>query len=497
MSDAIDRLARVVISGDRMTASLRLEPGLADSEVTEDALRALLTARRIGAGEDDRPELIRRAIEEYRTTGGPVEVIIARATAPAHGVDGRFELDSAFTAQQANGADDGAVSFYDRSAFLVVRAGQRIGRVVAATDGEPGVDATGQLMPARAGAPCPLHFDDSVAVAEDGVVTSKVEGQLQIRSNLLRVVQMLAIAESVDFSTGNVDFPGDVTVRQGIRDCFTVKCAGDLNVRELVEAATLGIGRDARLHSGMAARDKGSISVGRDLMAKYLDSVQCVVGRDMRIVKEVQNCKAVVGRRFLGGDCAIIGGSLVVAGRAEVGQLGSQGGAPTELVIGRMENLESLAREALEMIPMLERSARGAAERLGQLQRSAVKYTPAQIEEMNQLRIEAETAQTSLAPLLGAIRKLAGSLAAHTEANLQVKRTIYPRVTIWLGACRAEFETAVRGPVRIRMDSKGRPFIQDVARGRAMPLGDVAKVAPVERFLDRQALAAAAEKAAA
>src|SRR5690606_5396997 len=138
---------------------------------------------------------------------------------------------------------------------------------------------------------------------------------------------------------------------------------------------------------------KGSISAGRDLTAKYLDSVRCVVGRDMRIIKETQNCRAVVGRRFVGPDCAIIGGSLVVAGRVEVGQLGSQGGAPTEAVIGRLEDLESLAREALELLPALERTARSATERLGQIQRSAVKYTPAQIEEMNQLRAEAEAAE--------------------------------------------------------------------------------------------------------
>lgn len=497
MSDAIDRLAKVVISGDRMTASLRLEPGLNEADVSEDALRALVTARGIGAGEEDRPELIRRAIEQYHQSGGPVEVVIARATAPVHGEDGRFELDPAFAEETDGDAGDAAVSFYDRSAFVVVRAGQRLGRLRPATQGKPGLDATGQVLPARAGASCPMQFDDSVLIADDGTVTSKIEGQLQIRSNLLRVAPLLTIAESVDFSTGNVDFPGDVIVRHGIRDCFTVKCGGDVTVRELVEAATLDIGRDARLLSGMAARDKGSISVGRDLTAKYLDSVQCVVGRDMRITKETQNCSAMVGRCFLGGDCAVIGGSLMIAGRAEAGQLGSQGGAPTELVIGRMENLESLACEALELIPALERAARSATERLGHIQRSAVRYTPAQIEEMNRLRAEAEAAEASLTPLLGAVRRLAGSLEAHTEADLLVKRIIYPRVTIWLGGCRAEFEQAVRGAVRIRLDSKGRPFILDVAHGRTMPLGDVAKVTPVDRFLDRRALAVAAEKLAA
>src|SRR5690606_34640131 len=167
-------------------------------------------------------------------------------------------------------------------------------------------------------------------------------------------------------------------------------------------------------------------------------------------------------------------------------QLGSGGGATTELIIGHMEDLESLAQQALELIPALQRTARSATERLEQIQRSAVKYTPAQIEEMDQLRREAETAEASLAPLLSAVRKLAGSLEAHTEANLIVKRMIYPRVTIWIGGWRAEFEQAAPGPLRIRLDSKGRPFIQDVARGRAVPLGEVARVTRVERFLDRE-----------
>ena len=54
-----------------------------------------------------------------------------------------------------------------------------------------------------------------------------------------KVSNTLEIDQNVDFSTGNIDFPGNVIVHRSVKDCFTVKARDDIEVRGLIEAATL------------------------------------------------------------------------------------------------------------------------------------------------------------------------------------------------------------------------------------------------------------------
>ncbi|MFG0283023.1 MAG: DUF342 domain-containing protein [Phycisphaerales bacterium JB039] len=495
--DTIDRLAKVIISGDRLTATLRLEPGIGD-ELTEDVVRGLLTGRGVDPFAADRPRRIAAAVEAYRDATERLEMVVAEGRAPVHGVDGRFELDPSLAPEQRarpRATDDGAVSFYERSAFTIVAAGQRIGRLIAPTEGQPGVDVMDGDLAARSGRPAPIRLDASVEADADGEVRSRVDGELQATGGLLRVVELLSVPEYVDFSTGNVHFPGDVVVGRGVRDCFTVRCGGDLTVRELVEAATLVVGRDAKLDRGMAAREKGSLTVGRDLDAKYLDNVHCVVGRDMQALKEVHNCHVVVGRRFIGPTCAVIGGALAVAGKAEIGQIGGESGSQTDVILGRIGDLEELARQALDLLPAVERAAEVAAERLEQMRRMAIKPTAQQTRELTELELEVEATEARLDPLRRAIEQIAESLSRHTEAELSVGKIIHAGATIWIGTHRAEFETAIKGPLRIHLSQLGAPVITDGVRGSAIPLADIAKVTTADR-LDATALRRATGRAA-
>jgi hypothetical protein len=91
-------------------------------------------------------------------------------------------------------------------------------------------------------------------------------------------------------------------------------------------------------------------------------------------------------------------------------------------------------------------------------------------------------------PLLQALCAVGASLERHTTGDLLVKKMIYPRVTIWIGAVRAEFEMAIKGPVRIRLNEAGEPVADDPARSTTVPLATVARVTPDDRFLDRDAL---------
>ncbi len=56
----------------------------------------------------------------------------------------------------------------------------------------------------------------------------------------------------MDFSTGNIDFEGDVRVLKGIRDIFEVRATGNIEVGGLIEASTIDAGGSVFAKGGMA-----------------------------------------------------------------------------------------------------------------------------------------------------------------------------------------------------------------------------------------------------
>ncbi|MGP1271774.1 MAG: FapA family protein [Phycisphaerales bacterium] len=506
MSSELENKVRVRLSDNHLTATLQIEAGTDPSLVTEQLLIGVAVAR--GVPESDAlRERIRIAEERYDPAAPErFELVIAEGTSPRPGENGRFELVPALDEirerarrirRRFRGADENDTSasvddrtpdgdpdepticHYDRSTLLLVEPGETIGHIIPNTPGVDGVDACGVRLRAKDGVPCTLDIDpETVRRDENGALIALTGGLVQLDEHSISITDTLLIQGHVDFSTGHVEFVGDITVLKGVRDNFCVDARRSLSIEELVEAAEIRAGRDITLRRGMAGRDKGEAHAGRDLAANYLDSCLVRVGRDLKLGKELSACDTVVGRDARCPHATMVGGTLSVARQAEFAQIGSESGTHTLLRLGRLDALEELLAEARAVLDELDRRLEKTAEETARL-RSAGRINAGMAEQLTELQF----AEASLEERRARVRRAADAaearIAESTSVDLLVHKRLMHGTEVHAGGWRLELREDLAGPLRLSLDDESQPVITDETTGTSTPAAHFGKLTPL------------------
>lgn len=480
--DALDKVARVSVSSDGLRATLQIQPGAEASDITPEAVEAILASRGVRPSEATAraAESLARSLAE--NPGVMAEAIAAEGVPAIDGKDGHFELaqDIADKTKPPESDEDGqpVIDHYGRSAFIIVTEGQLLGVIHPHTDAQDGMDVRGKLIKAVIGRPCPLVLDDSIEQKPDGSVYALKRGRLELLPTSLRIEPVLEIDESVDFSTGNVDFPGDVVIRKGVRDCFRVDVGGSLEVVELVEAASIQAKGSITLRRGMAGRGKGELVTGGDLEAKYLDGVHARIAYDLRIQRELTNCNTVVGRSLHANTCTVVGGELHVRFGGSVRSLGGEAEASTIIRLGSDPQLDELARLLEDTLPQSTAAISKAMQELQDLQKIGSRLTATQAETMTSLQFEIMNGQAKQPAIRGAIEQVLLAYEKLHGATLTVEKAIMPGVVIQFGGQSATVRELIKGPVQIALDQSGAIVLKDPGSGSSTPLAAKAKIQP-------------------
>jgi len=492
--DAVDKSIHVEMPSDAMSATMVIEPGLDPALVTIEVCEAVLRDRKVVITAEVK-QALQSLVERY--TANPEEEArgeVAKGEGPTHGEDERIEFEAGLVPMEDD-SEVATVSHYDRSSFKTVSSGQRLGKLIPATEGADGQTVLGKVLSAKSGRSLGLRTEESVTIQGDGVILANVDGLLCYRDNLLRVVTTLEVPEYVDFSTGNIDFGGDVEIRRGVRDCFVVSATGTITVRGLVEASTIRAGQDVRLEGGMAAREKGVIEAGRDLFARYLDSVSGTIGRHVEVMKELVNSSLNVCGEMRSSRCAVIGGRLVVSGKCEVGIVGAGGGSPTELVVGRIAEVDELRKQCNGIRPRIETRLSRFRGEFESLVNCAGKLSPTQAERMTELQFEVGTLEGLIQKLDEAGGRLDELQETYAEVDLTVQKHVHQGAKLVLREVVVEFKDDFKGPFRLTLDKRGEPVMTDLVRDTPVDVRTVARVYPYVEAEDSKAVGQSARAA--
>lgn len=488
---------RLTLAADNSAAIVFIGSGAPPESVSVMALTALVEERGLAKTAELTEALSAVAGAYAAAPNVDFEQTIAHGTPPVHGVDGRLELDERFDPahraapaqpQPDAPAPTGRVDHHSRSAIVSVRRGDVIGHLLPPIIGREGIDVFGRALNPRDARPLKLISDETVLVAPDGTITAVADGMLVHQGNTLRISPKLTVPEYVDFSTGNVDFPGDVVINRGVRDCFSVHSGRTLLVRGLVEAAELVCELDMMLEGGMAGRQKGTLRSKRDASALYLEQVNGRIGRDLNIGKEATHSHLSVGRAIVAPSAALIGGDICVAGHAEVAQLGSDASAATKLAIGHLPEVDGKLRATSDLLHRVQAKRDAAAETLKQLQHASGKLTAQQAEELTEREFELSNLDQQIAKLKAAIGSLLTVLETAGESSLTVHADIWPGVKLWIGDYLCEPRQAIRGPLKVILSAHGEPQLVLKTSGATSSLSTVCRVMHDVRFVSRTAM---------
>jgi len=485
---------RVLIEDGGLLAVIELAPTLAPGSLDEMTAQALVQTRGVQIN-DKVLAAIREAVTLARDApdpNGPRRVVIARGTQAVHGEAGRLEFCPGFdprdrerrltqaaeglTTQNQSGvtepdthqATDQAgvpamstqgdsvtrIDHYTKGLFTLARPGERIATVHPPLVGLDGADVTGRTILARQGVKLRLILDDSLLLTPQGELFAQRAGVVEHAPPLVRVSQVISIPGSIDFATGHVDFPGTVVVGRTVTDGFRLTAARDVVVHGLVEAAELRAGRDGQFHGGVASKEKGRVAVGRDCTCKYLNNADAVIGRDLRVSKEIINSRLSVGRALLSPVACITGGYVRAGDRVEIAELGSEAGVSTVLELAIIGELAGPIAQAEALLPQMIKRREKLVAQLEPLRKFAGKLKAGDAEKLTELEFEYRRVIDKIGPIEQRLQRLRDLLEAQTSVDVTVYGRIHAKVQLVTPGFTVDFIKELRGPVRITAHSR-------------------------------------------
>lgn len=327
--------ATVSVSQDKMEAYIKISNLLPGEQVTLEKLMEYIRGAKIVHNID---------YDALRTfCKDPVQdvpVLFARGDPPKDGEDGRVVFEVTATKGPSTFSKDNRVDFreFPVQKRIIVKRGQKIATIYPPTEGIPGKNVYGEVVPAKKGSEAKVNLGKNVTLSEDGIhILATSEGILKVdpEKNYVEVSEYLEVENNVDYTTGNIDFPGIVLIKGDVKPGFVVRAKGDIDINGVAEAATvISLEGNVRI-SGAKGKDKGLIKAKKAVYVKYAESIT-IEAENLFFEHDLLNCtvrvtNSIIGR---GRNSSIIGGEYIASSCIECDEIGSDMGVKTYLEVG-------------------------------------------------------------------------------------------------------------------------------------------------------------------
>ena len=440
------------ISSDKMTVRLDMSRCKSDENIHNDDIKAALEQKKIPWSMPVQ-ERVREILESLQNPDlSDPKPILIQAPPPIDGENGRFEwsescdLDkvSAFCEQQDQ---TDRASFYDRSRVILVAKDEIIGMLHPPTDGEPGKDVFGDPLEAKSGTECKVEPGKNVELQADGkTFIAKCDGEPKLQGTKLLVESVITIKSDVDFSTGNIEYGGDININGDIKDLFEVKAGGNIDVGGMIEAATIECEGNLTIRRGISGKEKGYITVKKNLTAKYLSNVTVWVQGDAVIQSEIVNVELNVKGKVLLERGGISGGQITAAGNVEAPVIGSPAGVRTIVKVAvdpflqkKIQECEKTRAELSSAISKLMPKAKAM------LQSSGGKPS----EQLKKLAQEIQRQKEQIEEIDKECEKLVAEMAENRTGKIIVHKMIYPGAVLFIGDAKQMVDSEITGPLEV------------------------------------------------
>ncbi len=368
---ALAERVRIAISPDRMSvtatavpppppqpepdggAAAPIEAGPAPEPVTHEEVLRALEAAGVVYGIDE------GAVSEAVAIPGQ-PVIVARGTPATRGVDGTIQwlAEVTHTPGEPTVRDDGSVDFHHLNWVGIVRKGQVLAQKVPPQPGTPGTTVEGQKVPPAPVREGILPKGKNLIPAGDGSgIVAGCDGHLTILASGYAVLPVLEIRGNVDYSTGNIDFPGTVTVSGDVTAGFEVRATGEVLVGGAISGGTVEAAGSVRVARGILGSKTGSVKSGRDVVARFIENGHVTAAVNACVSDAIMHSRVTAGRKIevLGRPGLVVGGLLRAGLELSCNTLGSTNGASTEVEIGGDPKDRDRFRELYFQIKQLDR----------------------------------------------------------------------------------------------------------------------------------------------
>ncbi|MCD8349203.1 MAG: FapA family protein [Planctomycetaceae bacterium] len=452
-----DREIVLVVTPDRMRAYMRIIPTPDYSGITREDVEAVLAAAGVKHGIAqsgiDLLLAIQNSPEPYN---GFFQV--ARGDPMRTGEDASIEFHVQPTSMDPryDENDDGGIDFKQLNLIENCFAGQRVASIIPPGPGRPGVDVFGDEITPQPGQPVMVQPGPGILMSSNGRdFTSEIEGRLVFDDNVLSISPLLEIARDIDYSIGNVDFVGKVTIKGSLLDGFYINAKRGVELHGDVGAGRITSEGDVKITGGIKGKNAAIITC-RNLEARYIDDATVEASGDVTATKEIINSSVKsLGRVTTSG--AIIGGVVCGFQGVEADTLGSEMGVTTWVMSGldwteenRKDEIRGQLAEYLDRVqsakvlldPLF--SSTEITARLGSEQKSMLADLVSELRDLRELMSELleERARIDARDQIGIVNQI------------NVRKMLYMGVNTRFSEVDGAIKDAVKGPVTVLQDTQ-------------------------------------------
>ncbi len=397
-------------------------------------------------------------------------VLVARGIPAVDGKDAfiEYKLSGEVKEKKPVIMEDGSVNYKEIKSYNVVSAGEVLAVKHPKSTGRNGKDVFGNEIAAKDGKDVKFLLGKNTELTPDGAkLVATVSGIPKLGDNVIDVSELLEINGDVDYSTGNIDFPGDVHIKGGVKPTFVVKAKGNIKIDGIVEAATIQSEMSIEC-KGVKGKNKGIISAKKDVRVTFLENatVECQGSLYVRdsIINSVVRAGELV--EVVEGKGEIVSSNVMARIKIMAKQIGSWMAATTHLEVGlnpeisdKMNELSAkiyIDKENLQKVMKLVRALEEMKKKLGGSLPSDKEETYAKLKKTQYVLYQ------GLTKMMDEMKAYQQEIEREAEKGSVIATSkVYPGLELKIGSTRAIIEKEM-GPTKF-VNEDGRisaqPFV--------------------------------------
>ena len=419
--------ARIIVdvSRDRMKATIKYDTKNGSRLPTFDMVMDALVEKGVRYGIDE--DEIKRGIESL------APFVAAQGTPPVNGenayIDRKFDLG--VKGRPVMDEYD-RVDYKNLNLFVLVKANDTLAIRIPQTKGKPGKNVFGDAVPAQNGRPIPMPDGKNTKVLGEHQLIATINGQIVDTGTKISIDPRLVIKGAVGVGTGDIDFDGSVQINGDVKQGFSVKATGDIEIKGSVNGAEV-IGRNVVVSGGVTGANRGKVKAEFDVRTAFAENAVIEAGRDIYIADVALHSTLRAGKKInVEGKHGQITGGLTVSGEeVNAKVIGNQAYVITRISVGVDPNLQKEYHEVCK-------SYKEGKKRLLHITQTLNTLSKLDISALPQERIDQINAITrSQFPIAGQLKRdeqkileLEAKLAEMKNGKVKADDVIYPGARI-------------------------------------------------------------------
>ena len=447
-----DAEVNIEISEDRKTAHMSFSRAWGGKTLTLQEAVAKINAAGVRFGIDE--SRVQTVLSNNRDA---IKQRVASAQEPVNGTDAKIEymFDAYHTNVGPRISDDDFADYRDLGLFENVEINAPLARKTPATPGQEGTDVAGKSIRTAAGRDVPLPKGKNTGASPDdpNLLIATSAGAPKLVHGKVAVEEIMIVGD-VDFSTGNIDFKGNVLVKGIVNSGFSIIATGDITCKDTVEGADLKAGGNIFLKRGIKGMGKSVIEAGRNIYARFIERSTVIAGGSV-IVDEAlihSETSAIDTIEATHTKGSIFGGSARAGNLVRASFLGSEMAVKTEIEVGVVPHLRTRLTSLVEEIAKKKHDHEMASRNVGALDAMRAKGGLTERREQlyevlttitSQLSDEIEEISTNIA-------MLEQSLSQCAEGRIEAKKMIYPGVLLSIKDAKKSIRESIQKAIFFR-----------------------------------------------